>query len=822
MVSRKAIATLLSMVVAVLAFAAAPNAAEDRRVALIIGNDAYKALPKLNNAAKDARDLNAALRRLGWQTILKVDVGRRDMVRAVADFTGQIATGASGLVFYAGHGIESAGQNFLIPVDAELETEADLVSEAVRLNDVMARLEEARNPLNVVILDACRDNPLTRRGRSAERGLGIVSLAPSGLFVAYSAAPGQKAQDGAPGANGVFTGELLRALQRPGLKIEDTFKVVSQGVREKTGGRQNPWIQASLQGDFYMGAQQAPAEPAAAAVAPATDREGMFWSSIQSSSYVADFEEYLRLFPNGTFAGLARNKISALSAAAKAPPPKEEPAQQQVASLSVPPLEPIDREYVVSQAARIREVPNVTAKQVGQLREGTKVVVLGKVRNENWYLLEQGGKPAGYVPTTALEDPSVYAERTRKESEERRIKAEQDRKIAEERAQQLAALDAQRQKLEAERRQQEQAARAVEEARRQAEEQERQRREAEQQRIVDEQRRREEEQRRREEEEKRIVEEKIKRQLAMVIVKAPPGAQRATPAVGVYVPPAPGTVFKDCADVCPEMISIQTGRYQMGASRDDRDATSAERPPQIVTLSEPFAIGAYEITRAQFGAFVGETKHNPTGCTTLSYNIVTGLNFGFDATRRWDNVGFDQTDKHPVACVSFDDARAYVRWLSEKTGWNYRLPSEAEWEYVARSGSVGTRPWGENPNDSCHYSNNGDMTLNTLSTLSLWPVHNCRDGHAYTAPVGSFPPNGMGAYDMMGNVWEWTEDCWTNTLAGIAIDGRPRTGGDCSFRAVRGGAWFSTKSETFRTSARVAEPTNRRAPYIGIRVARKF
>ena len=202
-----------------LVLVAVPGIAQDKRVALIVGNDAYKSLPKLNNAAKDARDLDAALRRHGWQTILKVDVGRREMVRAVADFSGQIATGATGLVFYAGHGVESGGQNFLVPVDADLETEADLVSEAVRLNDVMARLEEARNPLNIVILDACRDNPLTRRGRSAERGLGIVSLAPSGLFVAFSAAPGQKAQDGAPGANGVFTGELLKALQRPGLMI---------------------------------------------------------------------------------------------------------------------------------------------------------------------------------------------------------------------------------------------------------------------------------------------------------------------------------------------------------------------------------------------------------------------------------------------------------------------------------------------------------------------------------------------------------------------------------------------------------------------------
>jgi formylglycine-generating enzyme required for sulfatase activity len=782
-----------------LVLVAVPGIAQDKRVALIVGNDAYKALPKLNNAAKDARDLDAALRRHGWQTILKVDVGRREMVRAVADFSGQIATGATGLVFYAGHGVESGGQNFLVPVDADLETEADLVSEAVRLNDVMARLEEARNPLNIVILDACRDNPLTRRGRSAERGLGIVSLAPSGLFVAFSAAPGQKAQDGAPGANGVFTGELLKALQRPGLKIEDTFKTVSQGVREKTSGKQIPWIQASLQGDFFMGgtAPQAAVAPPPAqtstAPAPGPDREGAFWSSIQSSSNPADFEEYLRLFPNGTFAGLARNKIGALAPAKPAPSP-------QVASLSVPPLEPIDREFVVSQVARIRELPNVTAKQVGQLREGTKVVVLGKVLNENWYLLEQGGKPIGYVATNTLEDLVVYNERTRRETEERRIKAEQDRKAAEERAQQIAALER---------------AQKAEEARRLAEEQERQRQEAERERLAVEQRRRDEEARKQ-------AEELAKRRTAMVIIKAPPGAQRASPAVGVYAPPAPGTVFKDCVDFCPEMLVVPAGRYQMGATQDDREAQSAERPPVIVTIGQDFAIGAYEITRGQFGAFVRETGHIPSGCTTVSYNIVTGLNFGFESSRRWDNVGFEQTERHPVVCVSFDDALAYANWLSEKTKLSYRLPSEAEWEYAARAGSVGVRPWGNAPNDSCRFSNTGDMTLNSNSTLSLWPVHSCRDDHAYTAPVGSFPPNAFGAYDMMGNVWEWAADCWANTLAGLSFEGRPRTSGDCSFRTVRGGSWFSTKSETFRTSTRVAEPSNRRAPYIGFRVARKL
>lgn len=803
--------------------AAGVSAAQDRRVALVIGNDAYKNLTKLQNAANDARSMEARLKALGWETTIRVNSSKREINRAINDFSNKIGAGAAGLFYYAGHGIQSGDRNFLIPVDADIETEVDLRSEAIDVNEIMRLMEEARNRVNIVILDACRDNPLPKRGRSAERGLAVVS-APAGAFVAYAAGPGQKAQDGDPGGNGIFTGELVKVLAEPAMKIEDVFKRVSANVRDRTGGRQVPWVQASLQGDFYFGPPpgSAPvaAAPSAPQPAPGLDREGMFWSSIQTSTSAADYEEYLRQFPNGVFAGLARNKIAAL--AEKKPAAPKEPTGDQVASLAMPALEPIDREYVVAQGARVREAPNVTARQVGQLREGTKVVVLGKVRGENWFLLEQNGKPYGYVATTALEDPAAFSERSRREAEERRLRQEQDKKAAEDRAQQTAALDAQRQKAEAERRRQEEAQRAIEEARRQAEERERQRVEEQQQRAAAEQQRREDEARRQEEEKRRAEEEKIKRQLAMIVVRPAPGAPAATPAVGVYAPPPAGTVFKDCADGCPDMVVIRPGRYQMGANPNDRDATSGEKPQIIMSLSETFAIGTMEITRQQFGTFVRDAKYNPVGCTTVSFNIVTGLNFGFDQTRKWDNVGFDQTDRHPVVCVSYEDAKAYTKWLSGKTGWNYRLPSESEWEFVARAGSTSVRPWGDNPNDSCQYANVGDMTLNTNSTLSLWPVHSCRDGHAYTAPVGTFPPNNLGAFDMLGNVWEWTEDCWINTLAGYPQDGRPRTSGECGFRTVRGGAWFSTRSETLRTSFRAPEPVSRRAPYIGIRVARGF
>ncbi len=235
----------LWMTVACLTWGGAVSAATEPRTALIIGNDAYVHLPPLQNAVQDAQSLDQRLRDLGFETILTVNAGIREVYRAIDTFAGQVQPGGVGLVFYAGHGIESEGWNYLVPVDADLETEGDLRYAAVDLDEVLRGLKNARARLNVVILDACRNNPLSNRGRSAARGLARVA-APSGTFVAFAAAPGEIAADGAPGGNGVFTGELLKALDAPGLTIEEVFKQVTLGVRQRTGGRQEPWIQPAF------------------------------------------------------------------------------------------------------------------------------------------------------------------------------------------------------------------------------------------------------------------------------------------------------------------------------------------------------------------------------------------------------------------------------------------------------------------------------------------------------------------------------------------------------------------------------------------------
>ncbi|MBM3554798.1 MAG: hypothetical protein FJX47_04510 [Alphaproteobacteria bacterium] len=763
-----------------------PAGAQDRRVALVIGNDTYRALPSLHNAVKDARDLDNRLRTLGWETILKTNVGRRDMTRAIGEFGGRISGGAAGLVFFAGHGVEAGGQNFLVPVDAEIESDNDLESEAVRLGDVMGRLDSARNPVNVVILDACRDNPIGQRARSAERGLAVIPSTPTGLFVAYSAAPGQKAQDGAPGANGIFTGELIKALAEPGLKIEDVFKRVSQRVLQRTSGRQVPWIQASLRGDFYFAP---PPNTSAFPDGGPMSRDALVWQGIQGSVRAADFETFLKEHPGSPFGPYARSRIEDIKRAQTAA------LAPSVATPSVA-LDPIDREYHAVGTARIREAPDVKSKQVASLRDGEAILVLGKVKGLDWYLVEIAGRPVGYVSRGSLEDQGAYLTRTRQGAVER---APLTTAAMPNTAPARAATGEARSRVD-------DITREVEEAARRTEEQ-----------------RAKDDSARQAEDERSYAENRAKRLLAMVVVKpSSRGSTSVSPAVGLHGMPAQGTVVKDCAKGCPEMVVVHPGRYRMGASPDDREATLAERPNLEVNIDKPFAIGAHEVTKEEFSAFAKATRYASQGCTIAGLSLGFGLKFDLDKARNWENTGFEQTGSHPVVCVSFQDAQAYMGWLTRQTGWKYRLPSEAEWEYVARAGATGSRPWGDHPEDACSQANVGDQLVNAKSRLSLWPVHSCFDGFVYTAPVASFPANAFGVFDMLGNAWEWTEDCWIDTLAGHSQDARAQKRGDCAYRAIRGGSWFSSKPETMRVSYRTAEPLDHRAPHIGFRIARDW
>ena len=242
------------------------SANTEKRVALVIGNSRYETAP-LRNPVNDANLVAATLREIGFDVIARTDASLREMQLAIREFSRKIQNGSVGLFYYAGHGMQTGGRNFLIPIGAQIEVEGDVVLEGLDLNSVLEQMGMAQNRLNIVILDACRNNPFTRSFRSGVQGLAQVN-APAGTFIAYATAPGQTASDG-KGQNGLYTQELMANLRSPGLPIEEVFKRVRVQVKQKSNGVQIPWDASSLEGAFYF-VDGTPTATTAAATPPVT------------------------------------------------------------------------------------------------------------------------------------------------------------------------------------------------------------------------------------------------------------------------------------------------------------------------------------------------------------------------------------------------------------------------------------------------------------------------------------------------------------------------------------------------------------------------
>ena len=264
----------------------------------------------------------------------------------------------------------------------------------------------------------------------------------------------------------------------------------------------------------------------------------------------------------------------------------------------------------------------------------------------------------------------------------------------------------------------------------------------------------------------------------------------------------PGKSLKDCPE-CPEMVVVPAGSFIMGSPASEIGRRYSEGPQRRVAIRRPFAVGKYEVTRAQFARFVAATRYSKSNMCWTSEG--GGRKERFD--RGWSNPGYSQSDRHPVTCISWHDAKAYVGWLSRRTGKRYRLLSEAEWEYAARAGTQTRFHWGDDIGrdrancDGCGSQGDDERT----------------------APVGSFRPNRFDLHDMHGNVMEWVEDCFHENYRGAPSDDRPWTaGGDCAGRVLRGGSWNSAP-RNLRAAVRGRSPTGffrNRSNKIGFRVAR--
>lgn len=278
-------------------------------------------------------------------------------------------------------------------------------------------------------------------------------------------------------------------------------------------------------------------------------------------------------------------------------------------------------------------------------------------------------------------------------------------------------------------------------------------------------------------------------------------------------PPAAGTVFRDCPD-CPDMVVIPPGKFVMGAPKEDENRQDDETPMHKVSIAAPFALSAMEITRDQFAAFVADTGRDMSGDCYLA-DDKEGRS---DDNAGWMAPGFTQTGSDPVICVGWRDAQAYAEWLGNRTGAQYRLPTEAEWEYAARAGRRGFYPWDEaSDSESCRIGNGIDKTGQPkYPAIEAAP---CDDGVAFTAPVGSYAPNRFKLFDMAGNVWEWVEDCYAANYKDAPDDGSAVIADSCINHVARGGSWIDSPWD-LRFARRYSLEGGGRENIVGFRLAR--
>jgi hypothetical protein len=407
---------LLPLLAAAIMFASAANATTgaQRRVALVIGNSAYQYAPHLPNPTSDAEAMAASLQKLGFEVTKGIDLDRTETELIIREFSKSLPGADVALLFYAGHGIQYEGNNYLIPVDAQLNDETDLNFEGTQLKLIIGMME--REPrVNLVFLDACRDNPFAQqlarsmgstRSTSVGRGLAVIE-APAGSLVVYATDPDQVALDG-DGAHSPFTAALLAHIDTPGLSVSDMMIEVRNDVLSATQNKQRPHEDNTLTSKFYFaptvevadattGPTPSSGTTVAAPIVQPVDKEVVFWQSIQNSNSPAQFQAYLDQYPNGTFAALARARIEEL----KTKPAEVSRSSDQVAALpsadtTVPPAEEVERSIGMTKQGRGRVQLALTL--LGYSTGGTDGVFGAKSRTAiSTWQTDRGETATGYL-----------------------------------------------------------------------------------------------------------------------------------------------------------------------------------------------------------------------------------------------------------------------------------------------------------------------------------------------------------------------------------------------------------------------------------------
>jgi formylglycine-generating enzyme required for sulfatase activity/uncharacterized caspase-like protein len=761
------------------ALAVRPAPLAERRVALVVGNDAYGAAEgRLRNAVNDAQAMGAALRELGFEVTVRTDTDRPALDGAVDAFVRRLGPDAAGFFFYAGHGIQVEGENYLLPVDFKATSEEEAKYSGLPAGLVHDRMLKSRARLSLLVLDACRDNPF-HGSRGATRGLAAMS-AGKGSFLAFATAPGQTASDNPAGANGLFTACLLEVLKLPDLELDEVFKRARELVVARSGEKQIPWTSSSVVGAFVfrdLAAQerrlaQERAETEALLAKVRADLGRLGAAEVQRREQ--ELKERLRLEElEKTRLALEAERRQKLQtdAAALAETEKAQAAKrEQEKRAEEQRLAELKQRLAIEQAslgasgprtlaAARQEVSSLEAKAreaAGRI-EAERSRALQRLEADYKPLRDRVGQPP--APRDEFETTAVYEarlaahQRARKELDDRiasERRALEDRYRSETAVQtraygdHLTQLRARRYPVEGFRVElgtydADQGAFPV--------------------RILD-----------------------GAKETATGLFRVPPDGARGLkdrrdllrveagvefnriPALSrdlAVVDPVLGSTPLAPPQVIAEpltgmaLVLIPAGSFTMG--HPDK---LTSRPPHTVTLGRPLYMGRTEVTQAQWKAVMGD---NPA-----RHNI--------------------QGDNKPVDWVRWNEVQEFLGRLNARGGnCEYRLPTEAEWEYACRAGSTGDTP--EDLDRIAWYGISEEM------------------GAGSTYPVGQKRPNAFGLFDMLGNVREWCEDWYGTYGPGDQVD--PRGPHDGKIRIMRGGSYADPASICNATSRQASAPANR-------------
>ena len=806
---------------------------EGKRVALVVGNGEYhQAEDVLINPPSDANAIAEKLQLLGFHVTEAIDQDRLSMSRSLREFTANMQGAELALFFYAGHGMEYGGKNYLFPIDTSLDSPADLHFSLVELDEIID-LMESEVATRLVFLDACRDNPMAQRfrsslgatrGQSVGRGLARVDGS-VGTFIAFSTAPGSLAADGT-GRHSPFAKAMLEHMGKPGLDVERMMRQVRDSVLRETNEKQVPWSNSSLRGtDVYLNPQEsAPLLDNAEINSPSLNSptnnfrnqshqaEIVYWQSIAHSTQISAFEAYLARFgANALFADLAKLRIKTLKEdvdiavlqreeqvpkvplAAKIPRANQNPttAGDQLATY-------VEENRVKQQEPRLdrgewRDIQRTLA-ELGH-KTGPADGFPGRVTRRgiaNWQQKE-GVAATGYLQerqvATLLELAKTTAEPLAPEPE-----FAQPRSL-EPNSNVPVPLGVQIQneaklKLEADHWQRIQNMLMAlnfepgnflgfpDAVTRVAISNWQQSKGIPVSGYLD------------QNQYSKLATEAEPKLAALAASRVRPTPNRQNEVTEpseekVDRSHEPGDRIQDCGN-CPVLTVIPPGKFQMGSSWLEEGRHLDEGPTRQVTISKPFAVGIYEITTGEWAACLDDG-----GCN--GYRPLT----------------IRSDSRLPASEISWRDANAYVKWISQKTGQSYRLLTEAEWEYVARARTTTPFHFGSTiSTDQANYKGSrtygdGARGVNRLRTLR----------------VGSFPPNQFGLHDMHGNVGEWVQDPYNLNYRGAPSDGSAWTPLTGASGVLRGGS-FAYSPGNVRSAYRESQLRDLRLPFFGFRVAR--